>query len=87
MSEKTFYQMDFYLDSDCDTEFSELNDVTFRSEKIDNLADRLRLIKNFRKNVHTIYIFKFENGRCNSLFYSSEFEQLEDWFKERGLLL
>lgn len=82
-----FYQMDFYLDSDCNTDFSELNDVTFRSKKIDNLAERLKLIRNFRKNVNGITISKFENGRCSGLIFCSTIEEIEDWFKERGLIL
>lgn len=84
---ESFFQMDFYLDSDCNTDFSELNDVTLRSKKIDNLAERLKLIRNFRKNVNAITISKFENGKCCGLIFCSTIEEIEDWFKERGLIL
>lgn len=85
--EESFYQMDFYLCSDCNTEFSELNDVTLRSKKIDNLAERLKVIRNFRKNINAITISKFENGKCNGLIFTSSIEEIEDWFKGRGLIL
>ena len=85
--EKSFYQMDFYLGGDCNTDFSELNEVKLRSKKIDNLAKRLNLIKDFRKNVFNINILKFKNGKCNGLIYTSTIEEIENWFKKRGIEL
>ena len=85
--EEHFYQMNFYLASDYNTDFSELNDVTLRSKKIDKLAEKLKLINNFRKNAFNIDILKFDNGKCNSLIFSSKIEEVEDWFKGRGIEL
>jgi hypothetical protein len=85
--EEPFYQINFYLASDYNTDFSELNDVSLRSKKIDKLAEKLKLINNFRKNAFNIDIFKFDNGKCNSLIFSSKIEEVEDWFKGMGIEL
>lgn len=82
-----FYQMDFYLGGDCNTDFSELNDATLRSEEIKNLAEKLKLVKDFRKNVFNASIFKCENGKFKGLIYSSSIEEIENWFKEKGVEL
>lgn len=85
--EEHFYQMNFYLASDFNTDFSELNDVSLRSKKLDNLAEKLKIIKDFRKNVFNIDIFKFDNGECKTLIYCSKIEEVEKWFKGRGIEL
>ena len=85
--EEHFYQMNFYLASDYNTDFSELNDVSLRSKKIENLAEKLKLIRDFKKNAFCIDIFKFDNGECSSLIYSSKIEEVEDWFKAWGIEL
>jgi len=85
--EEPFYQINFYLASDYNTDFSELNDVSLRSKKIDKLAEKLKLINNFRKNAFNIDISKFDNGKCTSLIFSSKIEEVEDWFKGRGIEL
>lgn len=85
--EESFYQMDFYLGDDCNTDFSELNDVTLRSKEIKNLEEKLKLVKDFRKNVFNASIFKCENGKFKGLIYSSSIEEIKKWFKGVGIEL
>lgn len=85
--EENSYQMDFYLGCDCNTEFKELNNVILRSKKIDNLAKKLNLIKDFRKNVFDVSIFELRYGRFKGLVYCGTIEEIENWFKEKGVEL
>ncbi len=85
--EETFYQLYFYLGGDCNTDFSELNDVTLRSKEVKKLAEKLKLVKDFRKNVFNASIFKCENRKFKGLIYSSSIEEIENWFKGVGVEL
>ena len=87
--EESFYLMMFYLGGDCNTDFSELNIVSIRSKTIERLAEKLKLINNFRENVFNINLYKCIEGKLSSLSneISITFEQLENLFKEMGVKL
>lgn len=87
--EEDFYLMTFYLGGDCNSDFSELNIVSLRSKTIERLAKKLKFIKNFRKNVFDINLYKCIEGKLSQISNSAvlTFEQLEKWFKKRGIEL
>lgn len=85
--EETYFCMDFYLGRDRNTDKSELDNVSLRSKELDNLAKKLNLINDFRKNVFTVNIFKCKNGEFTGLVYCATIEEIENWFKGRGIEL
>lgn len=86
-NEEIYYCMDFHLGGSCRTEASERNDVSLRSKKLDSLAKKLNLISDFRNNVFDVTIFERKNGKVDGLIYCSTIEEIENWFKKRGIEL
>lgn len=84
---ETYYSMDFYLGSGCDKDRSEINNVSLRSKKLENLAKKLNFISNFRKNVFDVTVFECKNSYVVGLIYVATIEEIENWFKGRGIEL
>lgn len=85
--EETYFFMDFSLGNGCNTDKTELDNVYLRSKKLDNLAKKLNLINDFKKNVYSVSIFECKNGDVTGLIYCATIKEIENWFSKRGIVL